>query len=395
MSEMINQYRGYKGIHIIRTGQKYTEYLFLAGVILELIVMMTDHIASWTLPYRGRVTHVAFVLFCIKILMTRYDLKQGIIIALSVLLGVVSYLTCGDEYIIRAVVLVTASVGINMERSLKILFWGTLIGTMIIVTMAFCGVCGDIVDIRHYGRGVEEARFCLGFNHANNVHDILWYLLCLYLLMGRSRLNMSFFVVMTILNLALYVLTRSRTGLIATQIVILGALMIRYCAIVRDGIVLQIACMLSLIMTVFMTIYGSIYNVLESRLVAVIDKYLTGRLEMLTEHANFKEWQVFPAGRSAEFVDNGFSTLVYCYGTVIGLFVIAAIMVEICILIKYRDSVKALILVSAILVTFMESTFVINISLLCNMLLIVFTCQSICYCSETEGDEKCSQDRVV
>ena len=34
---------------------KWANIVFEAGVILELIVMMTDHFASWTLPYRGRV----------------------------------------------------------------------------------------------------------------------------------------------------------------------------------------------------------------------------------------------------------------------------------------------------------------------------------------------------
>ena len=54
--------------------EKIGYYLFFAGIMLELLVMVTDNAANFTIPYRGRLTHVAFLLFCIKILFTKKQL---------------------------------------------------------------------------------------------------------------------------------------------------------------------------------------------------------------------------------------------------------------------------------------------------------------------------------
>ncbi len=344
---------------------------------MELIVMMTDHFASWTLPYRGRVTHVAFILFCIKILMTRYEYRKLPIILLFGALGIVSYFTCSDEYVIRAIVLVVASKDVDCNKILRIILYGTMIGTAIIILLALLGVCGDIVDIRHYGRGVEEARYCLGFNHANNLHDVLWYMTCLYILIKRKNIGWIELTIMSALNLGLYVLTISRTGVIATQLVIACVFLTRYNARIRDGQVMQILAVLSLVASIVLTIYGSMYNIGEREFVKIVDKMLTGRLEMLTEHANIKQWQMFPASRSAEFVDNGFSTITYCYGTVVGVVFVIVILYELLYLMRSRDSIVSIIMLGAIMVTFMEATFIINISLLCNMILLVIIANGI------------------
>ncbi len=360
-----------KTVQLIKGKESIAEVLYTAATVLELIVMMTDHLASWTLPYRGRVTHVAFVLFCITILMTKYDFKQAILIILAGILGVISYCTCRDEYVIRAVVFVSAAIGADIKKNLKIILWGTLIGTLIIIVLALLGICGNVVDIRHYGRGMVEARYCLGFNHANNVHDILWYIFSLYILIRRDRIKWYEYIVMMGINLGLYLLTISRTGFIATLFILTASVAVRYIKLFKESLIIQIGCVIALISSVAITVYGSIYNIGESVFVAKADRILTGRLEMLTEHANIKDWELFPAGRAAELVDNGFSTITYSYGIVIGLIFIMAILTKIIMLMHKRDSLTAVILIGAILVMFMESTFMINVSLLCNMILLI------------------------
>lgn len=359
-----------KSIKLINN-DKIAPIVFEVGVVLELIVMMTDLCASWTLPYRGRVTHVAFILFCIKILMTKYEYNKVPIMVLLGVLGAASYFTCGDEYVIRAVVFVIASKDVNYDRVLRIVLYGTLIGSAIIILLSLLGICGEIVDVRHYGRGIEEARYCLGFNHANNLHDILWYIISIYILVRRKKIGWIELTVMMAFNLGLYVLTISRTGVITTQLVIVCVFLTRYSTRIRDGLAMQTLAILSLVASIALTIYGSTYNIGEREFVKIVDKMLTGRLEMLTEHANIKQWQMFPASRSAEFVDNGFSTITYCYGTVVGAVFVIIIIYELFCLIRSKESIISIIMLGAILVTFMESTFIINISLLCNMILLV------------------------
>ena len=359
-------------MQLIKKKESFRNTLFLLGIILELIVMITDHFASFTLPYRGRVTHVAFALFCIAILTTYYTKKQWFILVCFMALGVVSYFTCHDEYVIRFVVLAAASKDKDIESALKIIFWSSLVGALMIILFSVTGIVGTVVDVRHYGRGVVEARYTLGFNHANNVHDMLWYLISLYILIKKEKIIWWQYAIMTVINIILYQLTISRTGLIATQIIILGGLSYKYINLIKRYRLIYLGCAMGLVVSVFLTIYGSIYNIGESRLIATLDPFLTGRLEMLTEYANFKQWVAFPTARSSAMVDNGFSSIIYVYGTIVGMIFIALIIFMILKLAKKEAGYVAVVLLGAILVTFMEATFIINVSLLCNMILLVF-----------------------
>lgn len=357
-------------IQLIKGQEKYAEIIFSVAIILELVVMMTDHFASWTLPYRGRVTHVAFVLLCIKILFTKYNYRQAVIIILAGVLGTISYLTCRDEYVIRAVVFVAAAVGINMHRNLRIILYGTVIGTLLIILLALLGVCGEVVDIRNYGRGMIEARYCLGFNHANNVHCLLWYIISLFLLI-RKRLSIYAIIVLFGLNVFLYYLTFSRTGVISVAVVLLGIGAVQYFGRIINRTVLLIISFIELVTALVLTMYAAIYLAIRLPIIKYVDRLLTGRLEMVSERAYIQLWKMFPAYRPSPEVDNAFAGITYSYGIIVGICLIGVIVY--CAFRKYmqNDGVAMIILASVIGMLFMESTFIFNISLLCNLLLIL------------------------
>lgn len=357
-------------VQLIKGKETFAEYTFSVAMFLELIVMITDHCASWTLPYRGRVTHVAFLLFCIKMLMTRYDYKQIFTIAFSVGLGIVSYLTCGDEYVIRAVVFVAAGIGIDLSRNYRIIFWGMLIGTITIVSLALLGICGDIVDIRHYGRGMVEARYCLGFNHANNVHCTIWYLIVMFLLYNK-RITVKGCIFVMALNALLYLLTRSRTGLITIGMTMIGLLCMHFYEKRINRFIMALLAFVELLIAVILTMYAAVSLAVRLPIIRYIDKLLTGRLEMVSERAYIQLWKWFPPFRQSPEVDNAFAGITYSYGIVVGIFLVITIIY--CIYEKCRDDDKValLVLLSVICMIFMESTYVFNTSLLCNVLLVL------------------------
>ena len=59
--------------------EKIGYYLFFAGVMLELLVLVTDNAAYYTIPYRGRILQVAFLLFFFEIVLTSFNLKEWIL----------------------------------------------------------------------------------------------------------------------------------------------------------------------------------------------------------------------------------------------------------------------------------------------------------------------------
>lgn len=359
-------------MQIVRKKENIGQMMFLTAILIELLIMMTDHSAV-TLPFRGRVSHVAFLLFGGKILTTDYSKKEWAVIVLFGLLGAVSYLTCRDELIVRMVVMVAASKNIDVKKIGKWIFYVSLTGTLVIVGLSLVGILGQAVDVRHYGRGVEEARWCLGFSHANNVHNMAWYLLSLFLLLYGEKCNWKHYLALTAGNAGLFLLTVSRTGFITVQLLIVFAVAIKYVPVLNQKIWLPLCSVAGMAACMYLTMLAGM-NGWHSEFVYFCDRFLTGRLEMIWEHAPVHEWVLFPADRTALYVDNGFAVLFYCYGIVVGIIYLTCILWMIYSFYRKERGVEQVVLMTVVLTTFMESTFIFNTSLLCNiMLVLMFT----------------------
>lgn len=360
---------------IVKNKEKIAEILFIAGIALELLVMMTDHFASWTIPLRGRITHVAFILFCLKIICTEYKYKWWILTGILGIIGAISYFTAGDEYVIRAVVMVIASKDVDIDRIVKIILYTSVAGTILIVLLSILHVTGIVVDIRDYGRGVEEARYCFGFNHANNVHDMLWYILCMYLFIQKNRLKIVQYLAIIVGNIGLLYFTHSRTGFLIIVIMILE---IAFVEVIDKNWARLLVCFGSIIemfSVLWLTHRATKYDIIHDKFVHDVDPIFNGRLEMVYEFANPYArggWAMFPIDRKAEHVDNGFAILVYSYGTVVTVFLIVAILWALVKAYKKNNMMLLIILASSVIVLFMEATYMLNVSLLCNVILIVF-----------------------
>lgn len=358
-------------MQIVKNKEKIGNILFAIAILIELVVMVTDHSSFIELPFRGRFTHVAFVLFGVKILLTHYTWVQWGVMAASGILGAVSYLTCGDEYVIRAVVLIFAAKNIDLRKVLKMIFCGMLVGTILIVGLALLGIAGDVKLTAHYGRGQLETRYMLGFNHANNLHDVAWYILAVTLLLTYKKWNWKYYLLATIGNIGLFFLTASRNGMIAIQLLIISCFLIKYFPKLKEMRFPYVLGGIGLGICLWMTWLGGAYGAVNSKLAAFFDKFLTNRLEMIWEYAPISAWKLFPEGRELMYVDNGFATLFFHYGYVVGIAYIVFLLYMLFRLYKKKDGIGLCVLVTTIFVTFIETTFIFNTSLLCNMALIV------------------------
>ena len=358
-------------MQIIKNKDKIGNILFIAGVYFELLVMVTDHSSFIELPFRGRFTHVAFAIFCIKILFTHYTKVQWCILVLSGVLGAVSYLTCEDEYVLRTVVFIFAAKGIELKKVLQLILYGVLLGMVLNVSLSLLGIAGDVSLTAHYGRGELETRYMLGFNHANNLHDVVWYILAILLLVTYEKWNWKHYLLATVGNIGLFFLTVSRNGMLAVQLLITACLLIKYFPKLKEMKISYLLGGIGLGICLWMTWLGGAYGAVNSPLAAFLDRFLTNRLEMIWEYAPISAWSLFPGGRELLYVDNGFATLFFHYGYVVGSAYVAFLVYMLLQLCKKKDGVGLCVLVTTIFVTFIETTFIFNVSLLCNMALIV------------------------
>ena len=82
-------------------------------------------------------------------------------------------------------------------------------------------------------------------------------------------------------------------------------------------------------------------------------------------------WEWLPGPRSAEEVDNGFAVINYSYGMIVSIVLVILIVLLFINLIRKENYYSIVLLMCSILVLFMESTFMINVSLLCNVIIIL------------------------
>ena len=341
------------------------DLFFGMAFIIELLILVGGF-SVFEIPFRGRLTHIAFGLFGVKILLTNYSKSEWLLIASLGLIGTISYLAIDDEWVLRIVVMVIASKGVAVKRIITGIFITSLVGYLLVIGLSLVGVGGEITSTADFGRGGMETRWCLGFSHANNLHGTLWYVISLGLLLVKEKFRWYHAGLLTIVNIGLYQLTSSRTGMLVAQIVIIGTLCYSMWPRIKE-----IKCIYWFggIVTVFLvgvSIYSAAFGVKHNALLYKFSQFLTDRLESLTWWEDFYSWRLFGADFAKEPVDIGFITIVSDYGYVILALYLFCIFTLIHDCMVKKKWVEYLVLMTCVFYTFMESTYVINVPLLCN-----------------------------
>ena len=338
---------------------------FFTALTIELIIMMLGH-SAFVIPFRGRITHVAFVLFGCKVLLTKYTKKEWVVILLLGIIGTCSYIAVDDEWVIRIILMVIASKEISLKKVVKYTFYVSLVGATLIIALSLLGIGGQIVDVRDYGRGAVESRWCLGFSHANNLHGTLWYIISLGLFIFKDKIRWYHGVILTIVNIGLYLLTISRTGLIVTELVIIATLIYAYYPKIACWNWIYIFGVLGTIFCAGIGIYVVAFGIEGNEVLQKMSTLLTGRLELLTWWENIGDWTLFGDARERKPTDVGFITIVSRYGYVIFSLYLVCILLMIYYQCRNKKWMEFVLLMTCVFYTFMESTYTINVYLLCN-----------------------------
>ena len=360
-----------KRIQIIRNKETIGNYCFYIAMLLLSIVMIVGH-SVWEVPYRGRVLQLAFVLCCIKIIVTEYSVKEWLTMLLFGVLGAVSYLAISEEYVISIVVMIFAAKSVEMRPIIKWLFYGVLVGTICIAVLSLLQVGGMVVDIRDYGRGGMESRWCLGFSHANGLHGTLWYLSALFIYLYFKKLKWSHYLVLTALNIGLYMLTLSRAGLLAVQILIIAAWLLCYYPKIGRNVWIFLLGEFCIVAAMVLSLVSVSIPKENSPLLQALDRFLTGRITLAYAGANIVNWRLLSHAGELWEVDNGWVTTFFNYGYLVGIVFVAVQIYLIYVACKRQNGIYLAILVTNAFYTLMEASYTMNSAYyLCNLSYVV------------------------
>lgn len=336
----------------MKTGQnleKIGQAVFYTALVLEMLFVLLDK-SDYIIPSETWCFRFTFFLFAVKIICTKYTKKEWAVMVLFGILGVVSYFFSGREEMVRVVAFAAACKNVDIKTVLKVTFFETLLGCAVIILLALTGVYGTVSVTGFFrGGGVEETRFCLGMGHPNALHCMFFVLLVLGMAIYSDWLKWYGYVLLFLLNLGVYFLTDSRTGMLSAAAAVMLAVFLRYAKRLRDkkavyvlGIVFLLACVL---LTLLISIYGVRIPILRQ-----IDIRINGRFQWGKSEGGMQYWSLFSNPENQNYMDMGYMKLFYWYGIVPAVLYIGAV----CLLIWECYKRKAY---GAFLVTMMFSAY--------------------------------------
>lgn len=300
------------------------EVCFWLGLFIELLIVIVDK-SALTNPLEGQLFRLTFLLFMMKIALTKYSTKEWVCILLSGAVMFLSYRMNERDEAVRVIAFIAACKGMDLQKVMKVVFWVTFAGCAVLILLSVTGIYGPITVTADFGRGgqSDETRYVLGMGHPNALHCMLWMLVVLGGYSYVDALKWYHFAAFMALDIVVYFLTDSRTGVIVWAFFVALTFVMWYSKKCREnrnvylvGTVIVLGCVM------FATIASHIGNVyLPGSLMYRLDQILNGRYQSCyaVEAARLENWKLFAAPENTEYFDAGFVRLFYWYGIIPGI----------------------------------------------------------------------------
>ncbi len=349
---------------------KIAYYSFYIAVMIEVLMVIIDK-SNYTNPIEGRLFQLTFLMFLIKVCLTKYTRREYAVILLFCLLGAASYFITERNEIIRLVMFVAACKNIEMKKCLKMVFWLTLSGCLAIILLSVTGIYGAVSLTQDYGRGSIETRYTLGMGHPNALQCMVWALTALGLYLYREKMRFYHFVVVFILNVAAFVLSDSKTSFLVAVFTIAVAYLsgeklpkrIKKLCAWLNGVVVIGSIGASIVMAAnAYRVYNHDWHCVSdpvTMLFVRLNDLLNGRIRILTEtvgwEGSMNSWTLFSGPDSIYYFDMGWVRLFYWYGIIPGCVFVAVIVILLIYFLKKEDYLSIALIAAISLYTIAEA----------------------------------------
>ena len=295
--------------------RKIGNYAFVVGIVFETLFVLLDK-SSYIIQHETWAFRITFLLFACKIACTKYTKREWAVMIAMIGIGVMSYFATDREEVIRMVALIVACKDINIRAVMKLIFFETLIGCLVIMGLSFMGIGGEVAITDMFrGGGIEETRYCFGMGHPNAFHCMFMVVLMLALALFDAHIRWYGYVGAMVLNIIVFLFTDSRTSLLITTVTIALAVVLHYattmrskCYVYRLAILLVVACV---VFSVFISIVGVSIPILRQ-----IDIRINGRFQWARTNGAIEYWTLFSTPENENVFDMGYVKMFYRYGVV-------------------------------------------------------------------------------
>lgn len=349
---------------------KIAYYSFYTGVIIEVLLVLIDK-SAYINPFEGRIFQITFLLFLIKVVLTKCSWKEWLIFFLFCVLGAVSYFVTGRNEIIRMVLFVAACKNIDMMKCLKLVFYMTLVGCVLIMLFSVTGIFGTVSLTQDYGRESIETRYTLGMGHPNALQCMVWALTTLGLYLYGEKLKWYGFLILAAVNTGFFLLTDSKTSLLVSLFVIALSVIIQKvnCKWIRMAGLAAGAIVTAFSIGISVFIAGGAYRVYDyvwkgdrtplTMLFVRLNEFLNGRIRILVEtdkwEGTISSWSLFSRPENTNYFDLGWVRLFYWYGIIPSCIMIAAVFVLLIYCYRKKNYAGIVLIVSFVFYNVIEA----------------------------------------
>ena len=299
---------------------------------------------------------VAAVCFVIKLVLTRYKLREYIIGLLILALTYWCYKISGSYDFFVAAVVALGLKDVDFRKTLKVILAITVIASTFVVTWNMLYNMTGLTKVADYGRGVGvEVRYRLGWGHPNQTHFMWFSILGTFFCIAYRRLQWWVYLVLLVLNYEGFLMTKSKTGYICTIALIIVFLLLRYGERFFHFIIARIVAMLTTIACIAFSFY-CMYTT-NTQLFDQLNTKLTGRLFLAKVYIQQFGIHLFGTNVNNTSTDMGMIRLLVEYGPILFVVIYFGVLFAIWQLHKHEKYNVMLLLVGYVVYFTVEAYF--------------------------------------
>ena len=334
------------------------EVCFWAGLFLELLIVVAE-VSVWTNPWEGQLFRLTFLLFAVKVLCSRFSLREWLWLLFFGILAGICYLCSDRDEAVRLVVFCAAFRDVDVKKALKLAFFVTLSGCLVLVFLAAFGIYGNMYIIDDGERGL---RYTFGLGHPNACYCLFWALTVLGICLWHARMRLWHYGLIALAGILLFVPTRSRTGILFLFFTLGLSLLLAYCRKAGEAKLLYVLGIAALFACVALSVWIAYYEPYQGPFYTYIDRFITGRITSMNTleggGGRLCNWSLFSGPENTKYFDLGYVRLFYWYGILPGAVyvILYALLLWECR--RRRDAFGFMMLLSIALYTMLEAHFV-------------------------------------
>ena len=331
---------------------------FWAGLLLELLIVVAE-VSVWTNPFEGQLFRLTFLLFAVKMLCSRYSLREWMWLLFFGVIAGLCYLCSDRDEAVRLVVFCAAFQDVDVKKALKLAFFVTLSGCLLLAFLAAAGIFGNMYIIDDGNRGL---RYCFGLGHPNACYCFFWVLAALGIYLWHDRMKLWHYGLIALAGFLLFLPTRSRTGIIFFAFTLAASLLLTYRKRLQEAGWLYALGIAAFLSCVLLSVWIACYEPYQGPFYTYIDRFISGRvLSMNTLEGGggmLRNWRLFSRPENIKYFDLGYVRLFYWYGIIPGAVytVMYALLLRECR--RRKDPFGFLMLLAFALYTMLEAHFI-------------------------------------